>query len=150
MGFRFTNLNPIYRTCITRLSSSKFLIPAPEPLNFSHSDSSSVSSQNPAFKIPRRWHFGHSHHDQDHHHLPQQLNDGENIFRLGLAADIALATGKAFTGYLSGSTAIIADAAHSVSDVVCVNTTIDSSYRFQFVRLITNHMFFVLIYLYLL
>ncbi|CAK8572823.1 unnamed protein product [Lathyrus sativus] len=117
MGFRFTNLNPIYRTCITRLSSSKFLIPAPEPLNFSQSDSSFVSSHNPAFKIPRRWHFGHSHHDQDRQ-LPQQLNDGENIFRLGLAADVALATGKAITGYLSGSTAIIADAAHSVSDVV--------------------------------
>lgn len=37
---------------------------------------------------------------------------------MGLAADIGLAAGKAFTGYLSGSTAIIADAAHSVSDVV--------------------------------
>uniref|UniRef100_A0A2N9E149 Uncharacterized protein n=1 Tax=Fagus sylvatica TaxID=28930 RepID=A0A2N9E149_FAGSY len=44
--------------------------------------------------------------------------EGENIFRLGLAADIGLATGKALTGYLTGSTAIIADAAHSVSDVV--------------------------------
>ena len=40
------------------------------------------------------------------------------VFRLGLAADFGLAAGKAVTGYLSGSTAIIADAAHSVSDVV--------------------------------
>lgn len=37
---------------------------------------------------------------------------------MGLAADVGLAAGKALTGYLSGSTAIIADAAHSVSDVV--------------------------------
>lgn len=124
MGFRFNNLNPIYRTCITRLSSSKFLLPAPEPLNF-------ISPQNPPFKIPRRWHLGHSHHDHDHDHddhLPQHLKEGENIFRLGLAADIALATGKAFTGYLSGSTALIADAAHSISDVVCGNTTFIASY----------------------
>uniref|UniRef100_A0A803MPI9 Cation efflux protein cytoplasmic domain-containing protein n=1 Tax=Chenopodium quinoa TaxID=63459 RepID=A0A803MPI9_CHEQI len=42
----------------------------------------------------------------------------ENIFRLGLAADIGLTVGKAVTGYFSGSTAIIADAAHSLSDVV--------------------------------
>ncbi|CAI8606119.1 unnamed protein product [Vicia faba] len=46
-----------------------------------------------------RWHFGHSHHDEDHH-LPQPLKDEENIFRLGFVANIALAIGKAFTGYL--------------------------------------------------
>lgn len=44
--------------------------------------------------------------------------ESENIFRLGLAADIGLSAGKAITGYLTGSTAIIADAAHSLSDVV--------------------------------
>ena len=60
----------------------------------------------------------HSHHDDRHHYH----KEGEKIFRLGLAADIGLATGKAFTGYLSGSTAIIADAAHSVSDVVSGNS----------------------------
>lgn len=112
MGFRFNNLNPIYRTCITRLSSSKFLPSVLEPPNFFPSEA--------AFKIPKRWHFGHSHQDHDHNHrLLQHQKEGENIFRLGLAADIALATGKAFTGYISGSTAIIADAAHSISDVVC-------------------------------
>uniref|UniRef100_A0A7N0ULE1 Cation efflux protein cytoplasmic domain-containing protein n=1 Tax=Kalanchoe fedtschenkoi TaxID=63787 RepID=A0A7N0ULE1_KALFE len=64
----------------------------------------------PRFTIPRRWHFGHSNH---HHKSP-----GENIFRIGLAADVCLSAAKAFTGYVSGSTAIIADAAHSISDVV--------------------------------
>ncbi|KAL8215396.1 hypothetical protein R6Q57_004845 [Mikania cordata] len=43
---------------------------------------------------------------------------GERIFRLGLAADVGLTAGKILAGYLSGSTAIIADAAHSLSDVV--------------------------------
>lgn len=124
MGFRFNNLNPIYRTCVTRLSSSRILPHAPEPLNFFQSEAYFISPENPAFKITRRWHLGHSHHDHDHHHhLPQNSKEGENIFRLGLAADVALATGKAFTGYLSGSTAIIADAAHSVSDVVTLTLT---------------------------
>ena len=61
-----------------------------------------------------RWHVGH-------HHTPEQENaspSADQIFRLGLASDVALAVGKAVTGYVSGSTAIIADAAHSVSDVV--------------------------------
>jgi len=122
MGFRFNNLNPIYRSCITRLSSSKHLLPPPEPPSFFQLEASFISPQNPAFKIPHRWHFGHSHDHDHHHHPPKHLKEGENIFKLGLAADIALATGKAFTGYLSGSTAIIADAAHSISDVVCCNT----------------------------
>ncbi|RDX63686.1 Metal tolerance protein C1 [Mucuna pruriens] len=115
MRFIFRNLNLVYRTCITRLSSSKFLPPVLESLNSYPLDS--FLTENPAFKIPKRWHFGHSHHDDhDHHH--HHHKEGENIFRLGLAADVGLATGKAFTGYVTGSTAIIADAAHSISDVV--------------------------------
>ncbi|KAK8630767.1 hypothetical protein V6N13_079544 [Hibiscus sabdariffa] len=79
-----------------------------------------VFSDNPIYNIPRRWHLGHSHghHDHHHHHHHNLTKEGEKIFRLGLGADIGLATGKALTGYLSGSTAIIADAAHSISDVV--------------------------------
>ncbi|XP_029126928.1 metal tolerance protein 2 isoform X3 [Cajanus cajan] len=115
MRFRLRNLNPIYPTCFTRLSSSKF-----PPLVFESLNSYPFESnlaENPAFKIQRRWHLGHSHHDDhDHHH--HYHKEGEKVFKLGLAADIGLATGKAITGYLSGSTAIIADAAHSVSDVV--------------------------------
>jgi Co/Zn/Cd efflux system component len=62
--------------------------------------------------------LGHSHNDHDHHHHHVSGKEGEKVFRLGLAADIGLAIGKTLTGYLSGSTAIIADAAHSISDVV--------------------------------
>lgn len=61
-----------------------------------------------------RWHVGH-------HHTPDEeiaSPSADRIFRLGLASDVALAVGKALTGYVSGSTAIIADAAHSVSDIV--------------------------------
>ncbi|KAL0435852.1 UNVERIFIED_CONTAM: Metal tolerance protein C1 [Sesamum radiatum] len=76
-------------------------------------------SENPNFKIHRRWHLGHTHHHDHHEHRDLHSGkEGEKIFRLGLAADIGLAAGKAVTGYLSGSTAIIADAAHSISDVV--------------------------------
>lgn len=65
--------------------------------------------------------MGNSHlDDDDDDHGPHQgsSKESENIFRLGLAADVGLTAGKALTGYLSGSTAIIADAAHSLSDVV--------------------------------
>ncbi|KAK4357277.1 hypothetical protein RND71_022887 [Anisodus tanguticus] len=72
------------------------------------------SATRPSFMFQKRWHTGHSH---DHHHL-RSGKDGERIFRLGLVADIGLAASKAFTGYVCGSTAIIADAAHSISDVV--------------------------------
>ncbi|CAA6669084.1 unnamed protein product [Spirodela intermedia] len=69
-------------------------------------------------RISRRWHIGdHSHsHSHHHHHLGGKEADG--VFKLGLAADVALAVGKSLAGYLSGSTAVIADAAHSVSDIV--------------------------------
>lgn len=130
MGFRFHNLKSLYRTSISKLShtnthkNKKF---HPNPIIFqtlnSHlrtlSDSENHKYNHPVYKIPKRWHLGHSHHGHDQKEQSQQYGkEGENIFRLGLAADIGLAAGKAFTGYLSGSTAIIADAAHSVSDVV--------------------------------
>jgi divalent metal cation (Fe/Co/Zn/Cd) transporter len=62
---------------------------------------------------------GHSHH---HHGGEGGGEASERIFKLGLAADVALTAGKAVTGYLSGSTAIVADAAHSLSDIVRVWT----------------------------
>jgi hypothetical protein len=63
--------------------------------------------------VPVRDHGGHSHpHGED------SGQASEKIFRLGLAADVVLTVGKAATGYLSGSTAITADAAHSLSDIV--------------------------------
>ncbi|KAK4482204.1 hypothetical protein RD792_009346 [Penstemon davidsonii] len=119
MGFRFLiNLNPIHKHCTSRISqSSKLYKNSCVALNSNINDHSNPNSENPNFKIHRRWHVGHTHHhhdDRDFH----SGKEGEKIFRLGLLADIGLATGKAFTGYLSGSTAIIADAAHSISDVV--------------------------------
>ncbi|KAL9235790.1 hypothetical protein vseg_010525 [Gypsophila vaccaria] len=92
--------------------------------NFKHYDQSSRTLQNSIFTLQnpskfiqdppnsltlKRGHFGHSHHGH---------GGSENVFRWGLAADVGLTVGKAVTGYLSGSTAIIADAAHSLSDVV--------------------------------
>ncbi|KAJ7235000.1 hypothetical protein O6H91_Y449500 [Diphasiastrum complanatum] len=78
--------------------------------------SSTVAIQKKAWMINRRHHMGHSHHQ----HGPQQSlgGPGERVARLGLVSDIALAIGKTAAGYISGSTAIIADAAHSISDVV--------------------------------
>ncbi|EFH58393.1 hypothetical protein ARALYDRAFT_322424 [Arabidopsis lyrata subsp. lyrata] len=101
MGIRFQMVNPRI-CCRSRLLSCRDLPSSPLRL-------SSSSSQNPSFDFDfsRRWHFGH---------LPGE--EGEKIFRLGLTADIGLSVAKALTGYLCGSTAIIADAAHSVSDVV--------------------------------
>ncbi|KAK1354127.1 metal tolerance protein 2 [Heracleum sosnowskyi] len=72
-----------------------------------------IHTPNPNFTVHKRWHGGHVHRDHR-----RRSEEGEKIFRLGLAADIGLAAGKALTGYVSGSTAIIADAAHSLSDVV--------------------------------
>ncbi|PUZ41117.1 hypothetical protein GQ55_9G478300 [Panicum hallii var. hallii] len=68
----------------------------------------------PHWLVPARGHVGHSHH----HGGEDGGEASERIFRLGLAADVALTAGKAVTGYLSGSTAIVADAAHSLSDIV--------------------------------
>lgn len=76
-------------------------------------DRSPPYPENHSLKISKRWHVGHS-----HHHHEQTSEEGERIFRLGLLSDIGLTAGKVLTGYLSGSTAIIADAAHSLSDVV--------------------------------
>ncbi|CAN4093105.1 unnamed protein product [Withania somnifera] len=68
---------------------------------------------NRSFMFQKRWHTGDSHSQHD----LCSGKDGERIFRLGLAADIGLALSKGFAGYVCGSTAIIADAAHSISDV---------------------------------
>lgn len=84
--------------------------------NFQFDDDHSSTTRvvNPSFVFQKRWHTGDSH---SHHDL-RSGKDGERIFRLGLAADIGLAVSKGFAGYVCGSTAIIADAAHSISDVV--------------------------------
>ncbi|KAK9084189.1 hypothetical protein Scep_030660 [Stephania cephalantha] len=115
MVFRFKAINLIFKARISRISSSSSF----NSFNSLFVPLNSISSPH---KIPIRWHFGHSHHQYHHHHHNQDdlrsSKRGEHVFRLGLTADIGLATGKAITGYLTGSTAIIADAAHSISDVV--------------------------------
>lgn len=119
MGYRFHRLNPMLQSFYTRLSSPthKYFhaIPSIPSLNLHPQTTLLGIYDDPKSKICRRWHLGHSHRHDDDHRFGRE---GENIFKLGLGADIGLAVGKAVTGYLSGSTAIIADAAHSVSDVV--------------------------------
>nr|XP_010938443.1 metal tolerance protein 2 [Elaeis guineensis] len=114
MGFRIPNVTAFhraYRAARTPLNGHRF---AP----FLPAASSAEEHQNHS-RVGKRWHVGHSHdHDHHHHHHAGKGTEAEGIFRLGLAADVALATGKALTGYISGSTAIVADAAHSVSDIV--------------------------------
>lgn len=119
MRYRFYRLNPILQSFYTRLSSATHQefhsIPPIQSLNLQPQNSLLGIYDDPKNRISRRWHLGHAHRHDDHHRFGEE---GESIFKLGLGADIALAAGKAVTGYLSGSTAIIADAAHSVSDVV--------------------------------
>ncbi|PHT38522.1 Metal tolerance protein C1 [Capsicum baccatum] len=111
---RLITSNPNRIRKISSLSSSTTTL-IHHYYNFQFDDNSSARNVvNGSFMFQRRWHTGDSH---SHHDL-RSGKDGERIFRLGLAADIGLAASKAFTGYVSGSTAIIADAAHSVSDVV--------------------------------
>ncbi|KAL5712960.1 Metal tolerance protein C1 [Ranunculus cassubicifolius] len=105
--FRFSNFNPLYKTFLTKLSPPK----KPRLIYIISRPNSPISPTNPNLNIPVRFHVGHCHHQDN-------SKEGDRVFKLGLAADIALASGKAITGYLSGSTAIIADAAHSISDIV--------------------------------
>lgn len=110
MGFRFGAAVAAYRISrgVSRsggVSEGRLFLSAADHLNYC--------------RISRRWHMGdhsHSHSHHHHHHLGGKGGDG--VFKLGLAADVALAAGKGLAGYLSGSTAVIADAAHSVSDIV--------------------------------
>lgn len=106
------NLNRVRNTYAKNYS---YLNPVIHVVNSQLGDPSVKYGGTPSFLIQRRWHIGHGH---SHSHRDHQGEEGEKIFRLGLAADVGLATAKAFTGYVCGSTAIIADAAHSISDVV--------------------------------
>ncbi|XP_060179936.1 metal tolerance protein 2 isoform X1 [Lycium barbarum] len=109
-----SNLNRIRKTY--SISRQNYDFTPPNFQSNDHDDYSATRVANPSFMFHKRWHnTGHSHHD---HHDLRSGKDGERIFRLGLAADVSLAVSKAFTGYVCGSTAIIADAAHSISDVV--------------------------------
>ncbi|MCO5568469.1 hypothetical protein L7F22_022168 [Adiantum nelumboides] len=73
-----------------------------------------------------RTHMNHAHDHGDQNHTDDTAEAGDRVSRLGLLADICLTAGKGFAGYASGSTAVIADAAHSLSDVVSLSITGDS------------------------
>ncbi|CAN6312788.1 unnamed protein product [Urochloa humidicola] len=105
MGFRFAVLAARRRLAPAASSARLALFPSTSPAE---------PRCGPHWLVPARGHVGHSHH----HGGDGGGEASERIFRLGLAADVALAAGKAVTGYLSGSTAIMADAAHSLSDIV--------------------------------
>ncbi|CAL9160895.1 unnamed protein product [Musa hybrid cultivar] len=114
MGFRFSHVVAFrrsHRPC-------GHLLPLSGQLTAALFPSSPAAAETPNHsRIAVRWHVGgHSH--SHNHHSGDKGKGSEGIFRLGLGADIALAAGKAFTGYFTGSTAIVADAAHSVSDIV--------------------------------
>lgn len=69
-----------------------------------------------------RSHAGHSHHH--HHHdntflLSKNKNDaGVRITRIGLYVNLGMAVSKGFGGYVFNSQALIADAIHSLTDLV--------------------------------
>lgn len=64
----------------------------------------------------------HMEHAHDHSHGLDDEKGGDKVLKLGFWADILLSVTKGAAGYISGSAAIIADAAHSVSDIVSVLT----------------------------
>ncbi|KAJ6790508.1 Uncharacterized protein M6B38_248865 [Iris pallida] len=104
MGFRFANLVLLHRTY--RASSRSPRIPhllLPDDRRNDHA------------RTATRCHVGHAH---GHVGGGGEGDVSDGVFRLGLAADVALTAGKAVTGYVSGSTALLADAAHSASDIV--------------------------------
>ena len=69
-----------------------------------------------------RQHSGHSHHH--HHHDTTYLTStnkkdaGVRITRIGLFVNLLMATGKGLGGYLFNSQALVADAFHSLTDLV--------------------------------
>uniref|UniRef100_A0A1J3E798 Metal tolerance protein C1 n=1 Tax=Noccaea caerulescens TaxID=107243 RepID=A0A1J3E798_NOCCA len=104
-------MSPICRSSLSRLSLHCRHLQSPL------ASLRQSSPQNSSFNFSSRWHFGHSDPADQHHHQ-MSGEEGDKIFRVGLTADIGLSVGKGLAGYLCGSTALIADAAHSVSDVV--------------------------------
>lgn len=75
---------------------------------------------------PRRFHMGHANHHHEGGH-DKSGKASERVLGWGLWGDIGLAIGKGGAGYVSGSTALIADAAHSVSDIVSASSECERS-----------------------
>jgi cobalt-zinc-cadmium efflux system protein len=63
-------------------------------------------------------HAGHDHgHDHSHGHVHAPANFGR-AFAIGITLNTALVIAQAIYGYLSNSTALLADASHNLSDVL--------------------------------
>lgn len=69
--------------------------------------------QAPACVMPVRFH-GHHHH---HRHHDEARKEGSHATWLGLASNVFLTTTKGAAGIMYGSTALIADAVHSLADL---------------------------------
>lgn len=86
--------------------------------------STSPSVSNMTSSLPSRGHAGHSHHHHHHHHdnsylVSMNKNDaGVKITRIGLFVNLAMAIGKGIGGWVFHSQALIADAFHSLTDLV--------------------------------
>ena len=71
-----------------------------------------------------RQHSGHSHHHHHHHHDNTYLTSsnkkdaGVRITRIGLFVNLMMAMGKGLGGYFLNSQALVADAFHSLTDLV--------------------------------
>lgn len=115
MGFRLISMASIYRRFQGTIRPKRLLCSGSQALN---AEGTFILRGALHLDFVTRSHTGHAHHHHGNGDNEGGGSTGERVSKLGLAADIALAGGKAVTGYLSGSTAIIADAAHSLSDVV--------------------------------
>ena len=61
-------------------------------------------------------HHGHDHHGHGHHHLPPAEPD--RAFAVGVALNIAFVIAGVIAGVIASSTALLADAAHNLGDVL--------------------------------
>eukprot|EP00026_Physarum_polycephalum_P008316 Phypoly_transcript_08398.p1 GENE.Phypoly_transcript_08398~~Phypoly_transcript_08398.p1 ORF type:complete len:494 (+),score=91.17 Phypoly_transcript_08398:33-1484(+) len=93
----------------------------PNPSSTSSSSSPSSSSphshSDPSHSHPDPSSHSHSHSDL-HHHLELTSKEGIRITYIGLGFNILLVSGKLFAGVIGRSAAMIADAAHSLSDIL--------------------------------
>lgn len=107
-----SNLNPSFL-------SNAFVKTSMRGWNVTKIQTKSSAERGQFWSDERRAHMGHAHDDVGHESQEKLSAHGEKVLRWGLWTDILLTIGKGAAGYVSGSTAIIADAAHSASDIVC-------------------------------
>jgi len=122
----------------TRLARTSFTM-----ASTATASSTALRQRTPATTRSHSGHSGHSGHSHSHGgidetaHLssaftslrnPSQLDPGSRITLVGLVANVGLTAVKGVAGYLLASSALLADAAHSGSDLVADVVTL-VSYR---------------------